>query len=265
MKTNFNRVLIIAVVLILTGSGNLFAWGSKVHIKVVSDAYHIMPAAFREFLGETRSPSIKRPALKPLMESALEPDRVLRDFTNHVFHIQGGSMGKGPFHIEALVNETAEAIKQKRSKKEIIQKLGWIAHYASDLVQPLHTGSSLDETIEEKSYHSATEKDADRYVLSYGVNFDGCSNLNRISARMIYEALWANQYYDALEQAYTRGKRYPEVKGIIVGCYSRAVNNVVDLWYTAWAKSGGKVLPGDAKAKYFPPAKKFNFAEEEAE
>jgi len=35
------------------------------------------------------------------------------------------------------------------------------------------------------------------------------------------------------------------------------------LWYSAWVKSGGKVLPSDAKPKFFPPVKKFNFPAEE--
>lgn len=261
MKTATKRLLSIAIVFVLAGSSNLFAWGSKVHMKVVSDAYHIMPQAFREFLGETRQPTLKKPALKDLMEASVEPDRVLKDFQNHIFHIQASAMGKAPFHIEALVNETAEMIQKKRSRKDIIQKLGWIGHYAADLAQPLHTGSSLDDTIEEKKYHSATERDADRYVLSYGVSFDGCTEIKRISARMVYEALWSNQHYDSLEQAYTRGKRYAEVKDVITSCYSRAVNNVVDLWYTAWVKAGGKVLPSDSKPRYFPPVKRFDFEE----
>jgi len=261
MKPTCLKVLSIAVVFLLAGAGNAFAWGSRVHMKIVSDAYHIMPQAFRDFLGETRKPTLKQPALKPLMEASVEPDRVLKDFQNHIFHIQATSMGKGPFHIEALVNEVGLAIEKKKSRKEIIQKLGWIGHYAADLVQPLHTGSSLDETIEEKSYHAATEKDADKWVLTYGVNFDGCDDVKRISARMIYEALWANQYYDALEYAYTKGKRYAEARTILANCYSRAVNNVVDMWYAAWVNGGGKVLPSDKKPRYFPPVKKFHFAD----
>ena len=255
MKAKHLKVLSIAAFFILS-STSLFAWGSRVHMKIVSDAYHIMPKAFREFLGESHKPSVKKPALRGLATAAVEPDRVLKDFSNHVFHIQGFNMGKGPFHIEDLVNQTAELIEKNKSKKEIIQKLGWIGHYAADLVQPLHTGVSLDENIEEKSYHAATEKDSDRHVMEYGVNFDGCTNVKRISARMIYEALWANQYYDALEQAYTSGSRYQDAKTTITSCYSRAVNNVVDLWYTAWIKSGHKPGPNDAKPRYYPPAQK---------
>ncbi len=258
---NAKSIAIVVFALILAGAANAYAWGSKVHMKIVSDAYHIMPQAFRDFLGEVKKPSLKKPALNPLMEASVEPDRVLKDFANHVFHIQGSAMGKGPFHIETLINETADLISKKAPQKDIIQRLGWIAHYTSDLLQPLHTGTSLDDTIEEKSYHSATERDADRFVLTYGVNFDGCQSIKRISARMIYEALWANQHYDALEQAYNRGERYPEVKTTVAACYSRAVNNVVDLWYSIWVKAGGKVLPSDGKARYFPPVKRFNFNE----
>ena len=261
MKPNVLKVASIAVVFLLAGSGNAFAWGSRVHMKIVSDAYHIMPKAFREFLGETSKPTLKQPSLNPLMEASVEPDRVLKDFQNHIFHIQATSMGKGPFHIENLVNEVGEAIAKKKSRKEIVQKLGWIGHYTADLVQPLHTGSSLDDTIEEKAYHSATEKDGDKWVLTYGVNFDGCDDVKRISARMIYEALWSNQYYEALEYAYTKGDRYKEARPVLANCYSRAVNNVVDMWYAAWVKGGGKVSPNDKKPRYFPPAKKFMFIE----
>lgn len=255
MKAKSIKVLSIATALLLSSSC-LFAWGSKAHMKIVSDAYHIMPKAFRTFLGEVSKPKVKKPALKGLATAALEPDRVLKDFRNHVFHIQGFNMGKGPFHIEDLVNQTSELIEKKKSRAAIVQKLGWIAHYASDLVQPLHTGVSLDENIEEKSYHSATERDADKHIREFGVNFDGCTNVKRISARMIYEALWANQYYENLEDAYTSGKRYVDAKKTITSCYSRAVNNVVDLWYSVWIKSGGKVNPSDAKPKYYPPAQK---------
>ncbi len=255
MKANRIKVLSLAAVFLLS-SASLFAWGSRTHMKIVSDAYHIMPKAFREYLGEVSKPTVKKPALRGLTNASVEPDRVLKDFHNHIFHIQGYNMGKGPFHIEDLVNQTAELIEKNKSKKDIIQKLGWIGHYAADLVQPLHTGVSLDENIEEKSYHAATEKDADRHVMEFGVSFDGCTNVKRVSARMIYEALWANQYYEELEQAYTSGKRYEQAKKTIGMCYSRAVNNVVDLWYSIWIKSGHKPGPNDAKPKYYPPAQK---------
>ncbi|MBU1105234.1 MAG: zinc dependent phospholipase C family protein [Candidatus Riflebacteria bacterium] len=261
MKPTYLKVASIAIIFLLAGSGNAFAWGSRTHMKIVSDAFHIMPQAFRDFLGKVSNPEVKKRVLNDLMVGSVEPDRVLKDFQNHIFHIQAMSMGKGPFHVESLVNEVGEAIAKKSSKKEIIQKLGWIGHYAADLVQPLHTGSSLDETVEEKSYHSATEKDADRWVLTYGVNFDGCDSVKRISARMIYESLWANQYYDALEQAYTKGKRYEESREILANAYSRAVNDVVDMWYSAWVAGGGKVLPSDKKPRYFPAVKKFGFIE----
>ena len=73
---------------------------------------------------------------------------------------------------------------------------------------------------------------------------------------MVYEALWANQYYQAIETAYTNGKKYddPYIKKVSSTCYSRAVNNIVDIWYSIWAQSGGKIDPAkDAKPKYFPP------------
>lgn len=256
-------ILVSLLLFILSPSSSANAWGSKVHQKAASDAYHIMPKAFREYLGERVLPNktVHRPALRLLMTASVEPDKVLRDFQNHIFHIQVSSMGKAPFHIENLINEITDDIKSARPRTEIIRKLGHVSHYISDLVQPLHTGTQFEGNIEEKSYHSATERDADKYVLTYGVKFDGCFVVKRISARMIYEALWANQFYDKLESAYTSGGRYKEVRPVISTCYSRAVNNIVDLWYTAWVNAGGKTLPSDEKSKYYPPIEKFRFAE----
>lgn len=237
----------------------LDAWGAKAHMKITSDAYFIMPAAFQKFLGAELAKPAKHPALPKLMTGAVEPDRVLKDFHNHVFHIHGYKLGNGPFRIETLVKEVIEDIKTKKPRAVILQKLGWISHYTADLAQPLHTGVATWEGIEEKSFHAATEKDADRNIYTYGVYYDGAKAVQRLSPRMVYEALWANQYYAALERAYTQGNKYQESKGIISRCYSRAVNNVVDMWYSAWVQAGGAVNPKiDSKPKFFPPYDKKN-------
>ena len=71
---------------------------------------------------------------------------------------------------------------------------------------------------------------------------------------MVYEALWANQYYTSVEAAYTTGKKYDDTKVAIAKCYSRAANNVVDMWYSIWIRAGGRANPKiDGKPKYYPP------------
>jgi len=254
MKKLFSLALLFALVV----PSSSYAWGGITHKKVTSDAYFIMPKAFRVFLGETvENGKVKHPSLKALLEASTEPDRVLRDFKNHVFHIQGFDLGNGPFHVEELAKEIAEDIKNKAPRAKIIQKLGWVSHYIADLCQPLHTGVATWEGIEEKAYHSGYERDIDKRIYTYGVAFDGAQKSERISARMVYEALWANQYYTAVEQAYTSGKRYQEVNELTAKTYSRAVNSVVDVWYSIWAMSGGKINPAiDGKPKNFPPHKR---------
>ena len=239
---------------LLFSNHQAYAWGGKTHRKLTSDAYHIMPKAFREFLGETGGSSPKKPALRPLLDGCVEPDLVFKDFQNHVFHVQGFKMGNGPFKVEELVKEIVSDIEKKAPRAKIIQKLGWLAHYVEDLAQPLHTGVATWEGIEEKSYHAALEKNATEHVYEFGVYFDGAFAIDRVSARMVYEALWANQYYATLEAAYTNGKRWIEAKPVLVKCYSRAVNNVVDIWYTVWLRSGGRANANvDGKPKYSPP------------
>lgn len=158
MKRHATLFFIVALISIIM-SESVWAWGGRAHQKACSDAYFIMPAAFREYLGAKGD---KHPALKPLLEASVEPDRVLKDFRNHVNHLHGYDMGNGPFHVEKLVKEIAEDIKAGKAKTLIIQKLGWVAHYCADLLQPLHTGVATWEGIEEKSFHAAFEKDCDK-------------------------------------------------------------------------------------------------------
>ncbi|MBF0502657.1 MAG: zinc dependent phospholipase C family protein [Candidatus Riflebacteria bacterium] len=228
------------------------AWQGLTHKKMASDAYFIMPAAFRQFLGETLSPKRSEPNLLALLQGAIEPDTVLKDFHNHVYHIQGYDLGNGPFHVASLSLEVTEDIKNKAPISQIVQKLGWLAHYAADLTQPLHTGVSLDNIVE-STYHSDFENDVTKSMYSYSVSYDGAKVHERMSAFMIYEALWANQYYSAIETAYTKGQRYTDVQRISATCYSRAVNNIIGVWYTIWANAGGKIDPvNDAKPRFFP-------------
>ncbi len=254
MKRLAASVFILLALFSLTVVDHVWAWGARTHQKACSDAYFIMPAAFREFLGARGD---KHPALKGLLEASLEPDRVLKDFRNHVYHLHGYEMGNGPFQIDKLVKEVAEDIRTNKPRTLIVQKLGWIAHYCADLLQPLHTGVATWEGIEEKSYHAAFEKDCDKFVYTFAVTFYGANNVKRISARQVYEALWANRYYEAIEQAYTTGKRFEAVDKIAEATYSRGVNNIVNMWYTAWAMAGGKINPKvDMKPKFFPALQK---------
>lgn len=233
------------------------AWGAITHRKMTQDAFYIMPKAFREFLGEPAGSRAAPKCVFDLLEASVEPDKVLKDFQNHVYHIHGFKMGNGPFKVDAMVKEIIDDIKGgKLPRSEIIRKLGHLAHYVEDLAQPLHTGVATWENIEEDAFHQAHEKDVNQTVHQYGVGFDGCQVIKRISARMIYEALWANQYYQMIEQAYSgsNGNQLLDVRAATAACYSRAVNNVVDIWYTIWAGAGGKINAAvDGKPKYYPP------------
>jgi len=240
----------------LLPSDTVHAWGGRTHKKITSDAYFIMPAAFRAFLGATGTgANAKHPALSSLLEGAIEPDTKLKDFRNHVFHIHGSDMGNGPFKVEALVNEIVDDMKAKKPRAAIVQKLGWVSHYVADLVQPLHTGIVVIDGIEEKPYHAASERDINEHVNLFGVAFEGSRQVDRISALMVYWSLWANKYYDAMIEYYTPGNLdVKKGRAVVASCYSRAVNDIVLMWYTIWARSGGKIDPrNDAKPKYFPP------------
>lgn len=247
-------VLCLIIIFQISLSESAFSWAGRTHRKITSDAYFIMPQAFRQFLGETPGTNPKNPNLKALLAASIEPDTVLKDFRNHVYHIHGYDMGNGPFHVENLLKEIAGNIRSHSPKAAIIQKIGWLSHYVADLTQPLHSGVATWEGIEEKTFHSSFENDVNSNLYTFGVMFDGAVVVQRISARMVYESLWANQYYCAIETAYTKGKKYLELKDISAKCYSRAVNNVVDIWYTLWEMSGGKINPDvESKPLYYPP------------
>ncbi len=248
--------MLVALALFAAAPG-VDAWAAKTHRKATSDAFYIMPPAFRAWLGAPAVPTREYPpCLQSILTACTEPDSVLHDFMNHVYHVHGEKMGNGPSHVESLAKELVNDIKHRAPAAVIRQKLGWLAHYCEDLAQPLHTGVATWDGIEEKSYHMAYEKDVDDTVYMYGVAFDGAQYTSRVGARMVYEALWANQYYEIIERAYSApdGHELIQAKSATAAAYSRAVNNVVDIWYSVWVAAGGKANPKqDGQPRYYPP------------
>ena len=86
------------------------------------------------------------------LAGAKAPDKVFKDFKNHVLHVGEGEWGGAR---NAAMGWYAEAVDKLRAKKwgKAVYALGVLSHYYADPIQPFHTG----QTEEEGAMHRAVE------------------------------------------------------------------------------------------------------------
>ncbi len=216
MKGLFTKRLIIFLIILFLFLNPLFGWSAKTHQKIVKEAFYSLPKEYQRKIS---------PYIDELLKGSVAPDRVYRDFDNHVFHIHGNK-GKGPDKVRQKYLEIINLIQEKRPWRLIAFELGVLSHYIADLNQPLHTDTSKRENL----FHSKYEKDSEvinpktpkdlifiRYPKSY--------ILDSISR--------ANSFYRSIEDAYLNGNAFSDVSKITQAQIDKATYDVACYFYSA--------------------------------
>ncbi|MEM6627177.1 MAG: DUF4332 domain-containing protein [Pseudomonadota bacterium] len=87
-----------------------------------------------------------------LLDGAKAPDKVFKDFKNHVLHVSEGEWGGARDKALEWYANAVDHLKRKRWAKAAYA-LGVMSHYYADPIQPFHTG----QTEEEGAVHRALE------------------------------------------------------------------------------------------------------------
>ncbi|MBF0408067.1 MAG: helix-hairpin-helix domain-containing protein [Candidatus Riflebacteria bacterium] len=207
----------------------LSAWSYHTHRKLVSDSLNRMPESFK-----TRFLQYKTDFLR----GATDPDRVLKDFHNHVYHIKGsGHRLEAPERVREVFTMISGKISRGDQDKEIAYWLGIMAHYVADLNQPLHTGGSETDPYEDE-YHSSFEKDVDSQLSRIPIATVTIDPVTDPAGRLREMALAANAYYFQIGKAYRSGNKIFDVKEIVEKQYNASLKNVVDFWHGTFNSSG---------------------------
>lgn len=197
------------------------AWSYHTHRKIVSDTLSFMPSAFQDRF---------RPFKDPMMQGSTDPDSLLKDFMNHVYHVNRRNGHESASRIGDLCRQAAEQMKRGSPDAEIAYTLGLIAHYVADINQPLHTAGS-EADAEEGEYHGKFEKDVQSRLTKVPVPVPSAYSPVIDPERRVREmAEIASRQYGRIGAAYRTGRGVYDVEDIVNEQYAAAVRNLADFW-----------------------------------
>lgn len=237
-----NRIWFLTILLLYSAS--LFGWSGHTHRKVVSDALSRMPQEFQDrFL----------PFKKTLMNGAVDPDRLIKDFHNHVYHVHTSrpeTYQTAPVRMQEFFqtlidllkgNEVSPTSKQalkafldqsapRTRDDEIAYQLGMFSHYIADLNQPLHT-DGLEVDPAESEYHNRFERDVESQLSRIDILFTTPQPVTDVPGRLIEMVTAANASYRLIGEAYRKGNGIFDLKDLLQTQYSASVQQVVNHWH----------------------------------
>lgn len=208
------------LVIIALFSSPIWSWSGKTHQRIVEDALNYMPREFQRRIIPYKS---------EILEGSLAPDRVYRDFQNHIYDFKtrkGGGIEK----VRGKYYQIISLIRERKPWRLIAFELGVLSHYIADLNQPLHTSSSY----EEKEFHSKYEKDAEQTVPRK------VKALNFISKPAYYifnSARAAHFFYYDIEKSYNSKNGWRSVYSLTQKQVDKSVEDVANYWYSIWIRA----------------------------
>jgi len=210
------RSFIIFFLVLILFFNPIFGWSTKTHQKIAKEALYSLPKEYQRKLS---------PYLDELLEGSVAPDRIYKDFNNHVFHVHVDK-GKGPEKVREKYLEIISLVQEGKPWRLIAFQLGVLSHYIADLNNPLHTDSSKRED----EFHSKYEKDAD--VINPKIK----SELIYIKypASYILDSIFnANRFYKDIEKAYLSGDKFRDVSKITQEQIDKAALDTASYFYSA--------------------------------
>lgn len=222
------RLLPVMMCLIMALSGNSASgWSYHTHRRLTADAIRLMPEDFRNQFAAQKASFLK---------GATDPDTLIKDFTNHVYH-SDGSMVDGLYRIKDLFRTAAEMIRTGAEPGQTAYILGLMSHYIADLNQPLHTAGS-ERNPDESEFHIRYERDLNPHLKNLALPSLACRPVYDIEQRVKEMTAAAYREYGAIETAYTAGRGLPEVMALSERQLAAATTSIVDFWLGVFTEAG---------------------------
>lgn len=151
---------------------------------------------------------------------------------------------------DRIERETAAAISDIRTGKpmrDVVQRLGTLSHYVADANNPFHL-SDQDHRLEplHNDFEHYFERRLEKFpTVFYGLeqNFRMSSYLDRTFSRTVefYPLLSEEYFRDGAERTSVEFDDRSTAFGIASVCYSRAVTDLVNIYFYIWRQAGGDV------------------------
>lgn len=232
----------ICLIMVLS-SNSVSGWSYHTHRRLTADAIRLMPEDFRsQFVGQKAS----------FLKGATDPDTLIKDFTNHVYH-SDGSMVDGLYRIKDLFQSAVEMVRTGAEPGKTAYILGLMSHYVADLNQPLHTAGS-ERNPDESEFHIRYERDLNPHLKDLALPVITCRPVSDIEQRVKEMTSAANREYGAIEAAYNGGGGLPEVLSMTDRQLAAATANIVDFWLGVYTEAGRPMSLAGTNAGSAPAA-----------
>lgn len=216
----YMKKFLLLLFIIILFSSPIWSWSGKTHQRIVENVLNYMPKDFQRRIT---------PYKNEILEGSIAPDRVYRDFQNHIYDFKT-KKGEGIKKVRDKYYQIISFIRDKKPWRLIAFELGVLSHYIADLNQPLHTSSSY----EEKGFHSKYEKDAEQIVPR---KLRSLSFISRPAQYIFNSAKNAHLYYYDIERAYTNNKGWKDVSSLTQKQIDKSMEDVANYWYSIWIRA----------------------------
>jgi len=211
------------------------AWTGADHQQMLRQARTRLPLEMRLLFSQSGPSSLE----EAWDRGAVKPDRELHDYANHVWHVEpdarGRRYGKAPAKVESEVRLLSLRVNAGIPLKQLAEDLGTASHYVADINNPLHTATDPKE----KRIHSRYERNFERWG-SKEWRFDGYDYHPTPAAWIKSAARRSNQHYQEILNSY-QGEGFKKVAAVSAACYDQGINDIVDLFYNVYLRSGSQL------------------------
>lgn len=148
---------------------------------------------------------------------------------------------------EGIERETRLAIQMVRKgnpMSEVVQRLGILAHLVSDANNPFHVGSDAKTRTD---FHNDFETYFERRLSKFPTVFYGLDPDFRLAPYLDRTFARSAKFYPLMQEEYLRAGSSAGFDdrstafGVASVSYSRAVTDLVNLYYYIWKEAGGDV------------------------
>ena len=221
-------LLLTTIILLLTASfPSARAWTGDTHIWLSAKSVTYLPRDWQNLAFNLYSADLNN--------GTTAPDRVFRDFYNHVYHPRTG-YGGAPKAITKWYGYFKGNLTLGNWKTSVYCA-GVLAHYAEDIANPLHT----DTSDAEEEIHSKYETDAYNHLSIINIAITDLDQVTNVTAYAISIATTVNPSYWNLVNNYTTYGWNQHVAQITQASMNLAVKTVASIWITAIKETGAQI------------------------
>ena len=236
MRSFLRALLLVAV------PAAAFAWSAEAEVRIARKAAMLAPPDLRLLLEKYESEY-----LRGVRDAAADGTEAR--------HREGITGRRGPIRTElnARVAASLRAVRSRQPIRELVYQLGLTAHMVADANNPLRVGSEFGPAIE-ADYEAYFARKITRFpTVFYGLREPG-----DVDAVVGHAIARSRRFNALLEEEYHRGGRLRSSAdfddrstafGVASVSYSRAVSDLVNVFYAVWKEAGGDVRTAEIMKK----------------